>query len=125
MALNLVPKERHMHVKYEGPESYQSKDIANVKVFADKQTDKMTLDGKSLTEFDKKSVDFKSVDFYLMSKSILSQDAVSKSETSQEITRSLADLNLVSYVYDSNVKTNTNFQLDVSYGSSEKCNEKY
>ena len=31
---------RYTHVKYEGPNSYQSKDIANVKVFADKQTDK-------------------------------------------------------------------------------------
>ena len=73
MTLNLVPKERHTHVKYEGPKSYQSKDMANVKVFADKQTDKMTLDREPLTEFDKKSVDFKSVDFYFMSKSILPQ----------------------------------------------------
>ena len=28
------------HVKYEGTNSYRSKDMANVKVFADKQTDK-------------------------------------------------------------------------------------
>ena len=43
MTLNLVPKEmfvkRYTYVKYEGPKSYQSKDMANVKVFADKQTD--------------------------------------------------------------------------------------
>ena len=31
---------RYTHVKYEGPNSYQSKDISNVKVIADKQTDK-------------------------------------------------------------------------------------
>ena len=29
-------------MKYEGPNSYQSKDMANVKVFADKDTDKQT-----------------------------------------------------------------------------------
>ena len=29
-------------MKYEGPNFYQSKDMANVKVFADKQTDKWT-----------------------------------------------------------------------------------
>ena len=27
-------------MKYEGPNSYQSKDMPNIKVFADKQTDK-------------------------------------------------------------------------------------
>ena len=27
-------------MKYEGPHSYQSEDMANVKVFADKQTDR-------------------------------------------------------------------------------------
>ena len=32
----------HSHMKYEGPDSYQSKDMANVKVFVDKQTDKWT-----------------------------------------------------------------------------------
>ena len=30
------------HVKYEGPNCYQSTDMANVNVFADKQTDKKT-----------------------------------------------------------------------------------
>ena len=30
------------HVRYEGPKSYQSKDMANVKVFVDKHTDKRT-----------------------------------------------------------------------------------
>ena len=29
-------------MKYEGPDSYQSKDMANVKVFVNKQTDKRT-----------------------------------------------------------------------------------
>ena len=29
-------------MKYEGPKSYQSEDMANVKVFADKQTDAQT-----------------------------------------------------------------------------------
>ena len=42
MTLKLVPTERSCHkvyyVKYEGPNSYQSKDMANVKVFKDKQT---------------------------------------------------------------------------------------
>ena len=33
---------RYTHVKYEGPNSYQTKDMANVKVFADKETDKRT-----------------------------------------------------------------------------------
>ena len=33
---------RYTSVKYEGPNSYQSKDMANVKVFADKETDKRT-----------------------------------------------------------------------------------
>ena len=33
---------RYTHLKYEGHNSNQSKDIANVKVFADKQTDKRT-----------------------------------------------------------------------------------
>ena len=47
MTLNMVPKEkdlvtRYTHVKYEGPKSYQSKDMTNVKVFADKQTDART-----------------------------------------------------------------------------------
>ena len=31
---------RYTHIKYEGPKSYQSKDMANVKVFADEQTNK-------------------------------------------------------------------------------------
>ena len=31
---------RYTYVKHKGPNSYQSKDMANVKVFADKQTDK-------------------------------------------------------------------------------------
>ena len=31
---------RYTHVKYEGPNFFQSKDMANVKVFADKQTNK-------------------------------------------------------------------------------------
>ena len=30
---------KYTHAKYEGPNSYQSKDMANVNVFADKQTD--------------------------------------------------------------------------------------
>ena len=46
MTLNLVPTEglvtRYTHVKYEGRKSYQSKDMANVKVFADKQMDTLT-----------------------------------------------------------------------------------
>ena len=46
MTLNLVPTERSCHkvyhVKYEGPDSYQSKDMANVKDFADQQTDRPT-----------------------------------------------------------------------------------
>ena len=46
MILNLVPTERsitrYTHVKYEGPKAYQSKDMANVKVFAEKKTDKCT-----------------------------------------------------------------------------------
>ena len=33
-------------MKYEGPNSYQSKDMANVTVFADKQTDRQTDDQK-------------------------------------------------------------------------------
>ena len=33
---------RYSHVKYEGPNSYQSKDMASVKVFVDKRTDKWT-----------------------------------------------------------------------------------
>ena len=43
MTLNLVPTEGlvigYTHVKCEDPNSYQSKDMANVKVFADRQTD--------------------------------------------------------------------------------------
>ena len=44
MTLNLLPKEKsrdkvYSNMKYEGPKSYQSIDMANVKVFADKQTD--------------------------------------------------------------------------------------
>ena len=46
MTLNLVPEKglvtRFSHAKYEGPKSYQSKDMANVKVFVDKQTDTQT-----------------------------------------------------------------------------------
>ena len=46
MTLNLVPTERscerYTHVKYESCKSYQSKDMANVKVFGDKQTDAQT-----------------------------------------------------------------------------------
>ena len=33
---------RHTHLKYEGHEFYQLKDMVNVKVFADKQTDNLT-----------------------------------------------------------------------------------
>ena len=33
---------KYINVKYEGPKSYQSRDTANVKVFADKQTNKRT-----------------------------------------------------------------------------------
>ena len=33
---------RNTHVKYESPITYHSKDMANVKVFADRQTDKQT-----------------------------------------------------------------------------------
>ena len=50
MTLNLVATERsvtrYSHVKYTGLKSYQSKDMANVKVFADKQIDKLT-DGQT------------------------------------------------------------------------------
>ena len=46
MTLNLVPTKRYTNAKYEGPNSYQSKDIANVKAFADKQADEWT--GKKL-----------------------------------------------------------------------------
>ena len=46
MTLNLVPTEglvtRYTHVKFEILNSYKSKDIANVKVFVDKETDKRT-----------------------------------------------------------------------------------
>ena len=49
MTLDLVPRKRSYHkvyscehVKYEGPNSYQSKDLGNVEVFADKQIDKRT-----------------------------------------------------------------------------------
>ena len=35
-------KALNSHVKYESPKSYQSNNIANVKVFADKQTDART-----------------------------------------------------------------------------------
>ena len=39
ITLNLLETEMSCHnVKYEGPNSYQSKDMANVEVFADKQT---------------------------------------------------------------------------------------
>ena len=42
MTLNLVATKglvtRYTYVKYESPNSYQSKDMANVKVFADKHT---------------------------------------------------------------------------------------
>ena len=41
MTLNLVPT-MYTHVKCEGPMSYQSRDMVNVKVSADKQTDKRT-----------------------------------------------------------------------------------
>ena len=50
MTLNWYQHEglvtRYTHMKYEGPSSYQSKDMANVKVFADKQTNKRT-DGQT------------------------------------------------------------------------------
>ena len=36
-------------MKYEGPNSYQSKDMANVKVFADKRTDGQTDSPKSIS----------------------------------------------------------------------------
>ena len=50
MTLNLVPTKkgivtRYTQVKYESPNSYQSKDMANVKVFADIQTDGRTNRG--------------------------------------------------------------------------------
>ena len=54
MTLNLVPKKKRSCHKYsceirnhcEGPKSYQWKDMANVKVFADKQMDTQT-DGRT------------------------------------------------------------------------------
>ena len=52
MTLHLLPTERschkdwYTHVKYEGPNSYQSEDMACVKVFADKETDKQ-MDGRA------------------------------------------------------------------------------
>ena len=43
MTLNLVPtrssQKVYTHVKYEDPNSYQSKDMANVNLFEDKQKD--------------------------------------------------------------------------------------
>ena len=43
MALNLVPQKglvtRYTQVKYEGPHSYQSEDMANVKVLEHKEMD--------------------------------------------------------------------------------------
>ena len=44
MTLNMVPAEKSCHkvcshMKYEGYNSYQSNDMANIKVFADKQMD--------------------------------------------------------------------------------------
>ena len=43
MTFNLVPAEKSCQkVNYEGSNSHQSIDMANVKVFADKQTDKPT-----------------------------------------------------------------------------------
>ena len=55
MTLNLVPTERscqkYTHAKYEGCKSYQSKDMAKVKVFPDKQMEKRThrpTDGQKL-----------------------------------------------------------------------------
>ena len=40
MTLNLALTERYTSVKYAGPKSYPSEDMANVKVFVDKQRDK-------------------------------------------------------------------------------------
>ena len=45
LKLGTTKKFRHTHVKYEGPNSYQSKDIVNIIVFADKQMDKQ-MDGQ-------------------------------------------------------------------------------
>ena len=54
MTLNLVPTERSCHKVYsceiEGRKSYQLNNIANVKVFGDKQTDKQIngqIDGQT------------------------------------------------------------------------------
>ena len=38
---------RYAHGKYEGPNSYQSKDMANVKVFVNKQTDEGQMDKRT------------------------------------------------------------------------------
>ena len=52
MTLNLVPTEglvtKFTHVKHESPISYKSKDMANVKVFADKQTYRHTDGPKAI-----------------------------------------------------------------------------
>jgi hypothetical protein len=39
----LVLIQRNTHVKYTSPITYHSKDMANVKIFADKQTDRPKL----------------------------------------------------------------------------------
>ena len=49
--LNLLPTEgscnKYTHVKYEGPNSYQSKDMANVKVFTDKKKPDQQTNGRA------------------------------------------------------------------------------
>jgi hypothetical protein len=42
----LVTMERNTHIKYESPITYHSKDTANVKVSAERQTDRQT-DGQA------------------------------------------------------------------------------
>ena len=56
MTLNLVPGlvTWNTHVKYEGPNSYQSKDIANIKVSEDKQTSQKILCPRSIDAGHKK-----------------------------------------------------------------------
>ena len=52
MTLNLVPTEKSCPMEYKDPNCYQSKDMANVNVSANKQTDKRT--GQNLYAPDKK-----------------------------------------------------------------------
>ena len=67
MTLNLQQKglvTRFTHVKYEGRKSYQLKDMANVKVFADKQTDKQM--GQQLYALDLSMQRHKNLSFPLL-----------------------------------------------------------